>query len=358
MFDPVIGSGLLAAAEQAVSCAMAPQILGSVAQAGSTGASVPDLSHDVSISIPSSDNGLPATSAPDLGGILASALAAASAQGSAAHSATHVRHSLGDGGIQPEFNSGDLYVTSYNNARVLDYDVATGMGSIVQSGGGLAGPSDMVFAPDGGLYVANHGANTIGRIDPDTGTYTVFASGVYTATGLVLSPDGGSLFVTAQLANTIVQYDLTTGQGTTFATNVGLNPGPMAISPDGTQMYVATADSILRYDLASGQGTTFASGLNRPTGLAFGPDGSLYAAMQNGNAILQFDPSTGNYTTFASGNGLNSPEDLAVSPDGTTLYSANYSNSTIFQYDLSSGAQSTFTSGLPIDGTYGLAFAP
>jgi DNA-binding beta-propeller fold protein YncE len=285
------------------------------------------------------------------------ATALASTHGSATDRASHAHSHGGGGDINPDFNSGDLYVTSFNNNSVLDYDLGSGTGTVVQAGGGLSGPCDMVFAPDGGLYVANQFNSTIGRLDP-SGTYTTFASGVSGATGLVLSPDGGSLFVTAQYAGAILQYDLTTGQGTTFATNVGSNPAQMAVSPDGTQLYVATGDSIRQYDLGSGQGSTFASGLNRPTGLAFGPDGSLYASLQNGNAILQFDPASGNYTTFATGGGLSSPEDLAVSADGTTLYSANYFNSTVFTYDLASGAQATFASGAPMDGTYGLAFAP
>jgi DNA-binding beta-propeller fold protein YncE len=362
MFDPVFGSSLLAPGEaltEAPLPAIAAQGIGSFDQVESSSGAVADFSGDGLTSISPSGGGLPGGSVTDLDSALALVLASSSVHGSAADSGAaghHHRH--GNSGIQPDFNSGDLYVTSFNNASVLDYDVNTGMGTVVQSAGGLSGPCDMVFAPDGGLYIANRDNNTIGRIDPDTGDYTTFANGINGPTGLILSPDGGSLFVTAQFSYSILQYDLTTGQGSTFATNVGVNPSGMAISPDGTQMYVATADSILRYDLASGQGATFASGLQRPTDVAFGPDGSLFAAIGQSNAILQFDPATGNDTTFASGNGLSFPEDLVVSADGATLYSANYSNSTIFQFDLSSGAQSNFASGLPMDGSFGLAFAP
>jgi streptogramin lyase len=286
------------------------------------------------------------------------ALAGASLPASASAPGAHRHHGQGHGGIQPDFNSGDLYVTSYGNNSLLDYNLTTGMGTVVLAGGGLNAPCDMVFAPDGGLYIANQGNNTIGRLDPDTGAYTTFASGISGATGLALSPDGGSLFVTSLFGNSILQYDLATGQGTTFATNVGLSPAQLAVSPDGTQLYVATGDSVFQYDLASGQGTTLAMGLNRPTGLAFGPNGGLYVALQIGNAILEFNTAAGQFRKFATDGNLSAPEDLAVSPDGATLYSANYFNSTILQFDLSSRVPSTFATGSPINGAFGLAFAP
>jgi DNA-binding beta-propeller fold protein YncE len=361
MFAPVFGSALLApeAALADPAPAIALQGSGTFVQATSTTPIVADLSQGMPTSISSSSSGLPQSTANEPDGILAPVIAAASVHGSAADSGSLVYHRQGNGNIQPDFNSGDLYVASYGNSSVLDYDVSTGMGKVVQSGGGLSAPCDMVFAPDGGLYVANQGNSSIGRIDPDTGVYTTFASGIPGATGLVLSPDGGSLFVTAQSSNSILKYDLSTGQGTTFASNVqGGNPAQLAISARGTQMYVATGTAILKYDLATGQGTALAANLSRPTGLAVAPNGSLYASLQNSNQILQVNPISGTYTVFASGNGLSSPEDLTVSPDGSTLYSANYSNSTIFKFDLSSGVQSTFASGSPMNGTYGLAFAP
>src|SRR5262245_10505567 len=127
----------------------------------------------------------------------------------------------GFGRDEPGRKWGDLFVTSYNNDRLLSYDVATGAGTILQTGGGLDGPCQMAFTR-GRVFIANQVNSTIGRFDVRSGVYTTFASGggLSGPTGVVISADRGTLYVSSQFNGTIFKYDVATGTGSTFATGV------------------------------------------------------------------------------------------------------------------------------------------
>jgi len=75
--------------------------------------------------------------------------------------------------------SGDLYVSSFFNDRVLRFNGANG--DFVETfslGGGLDGPTGLTFGPDGDLYVSSHVTDAILRFDGQTGTFIdAFASG-------------------------------------------------------------------------------------------------------------------------------------------------------------------------------------
>ncbi len=139
-------------------------------------------------------------------------------------------------------------------------------GAFVSAGsGGLSAPKDLVPGPDGNLYVASAGTDSVLRYNTGTG----------------------------QLIDTFVT-----------ANSGGLDsPYGLAFGPDGN-LYVGSAatHAIYRYNGANGAFIdTYVSpgtgGLNVPRGVLFGGDGNLYVASNGSDSILRyqgpFGPSPG-----------------------------------------------------------------
>lgn len=161
---------------------------------------------------------------------------------------------------------------STDNIIAFDEQTGTFKGDFINNGaGGLAIPDNLLFGPDGNLYVSSGG-------DPNA-----------------------DISDSNNPPSAILRYDGKTG------TPLG---GPSA--PSNSALF------------ASG------GGLTRPYGAAFGPDGNLYVSSFRSNQILRYNGKTGDFIdVFASDNnqghgtlnGLNGPNGLLFGPDGS-LYVA------------------------------------
>ena len=83
------------------------------------------------------------------------------------------------------------------------------------STGGLSGPRDVVFGPDGRLYVTSFDTNEVLRYEAGTGNFVdVFVSA---GSGGIVNPDGltfgsdGNLYVVGNGSHNVVRYDGVTG---------------------------------------------------------------------------------------------------------------------------------------------------
>jgi len=195
---------------------------------------------------------------------------------------------------------GNLYVSSlpilntggFGRGRILRYDGITGafLDTFVASGSsGLDWPVDMVFGPDGDLYVGNY------------------------------DPNGGAPFA-------ILRYKGTTGEFVSAWTPGGglsRQGSSMTFGPDDN-LYLSSfrTDSVLRYD-----GTTGAfidafvpaqtGGLHGPYELEFGADGRLYVIAKGG--VWRFDGTTGAFEdVFLAAGDL--AGGLAFTPPGPKLH--------------------------------------
>ncbi|MCP3904707.1 MAG: DUF11 domain-containing protein, partial [Planctomycetes bacterium] len=177
---------------------------------------------------------------------------------------------------------GHLYACSYDNGQVVRYDVDAGAFiDVFTSGFALANPLDVVFGPDGNVYVAALGY--IARYDGATGVFIdQFVPSVSIPHGLKFGPDG-NLYVAKWSPGEIVRYDGTTGAFIDVFSTDGLDlPTDLQFGPDGN-LYVAdlTTNGVNRYDGLTGAlidtfVPSLSGGLNSPTDVAFGPDGNLY----------------------------------------------------------------------------------
>ncbi|WP_040483932.1 Vgb family protein [Lyngbya aestuarii] len=214
---------------------------------------------------------------------------------------------------------GYLYVSSFLSDEILRFDSAGEFIDVFASGnglpGGLNGPNDLLFAPDGSLYVTTQGSvatngeadfsaglpSQVLRFDITTQTSMVFAEptpspdgfGFVSLLGLALGFEG-DLFV-SDFANDIRRYDLETGNlvsvlPTNYTGTIPSNNfiGNLTFDPNNI-LYTVGFDftnnnfgAILRYDGISGEplpsaGNTSAvfvstnDKLLRPIGIAFTP---------------------------------------------------------------------------------------
>ncbi|MCH8042672.1 MAG: hypothetical protein IID44_03035, partial [Planctomycetes bacterium] len=145
---------------------------------------------------------------------------------------------------------------SFNNVLRFDGETGEFIDEFVTSGsGGLNQPSNIVFGPDGHLYVIS---GSILRYDGVSGEFIdVFAvrRSQDALIDLAFGPDG-NLYVSSLTADAVIRYDGTTGELIdVFASGGGLDaPAGLAFGPD-EYLYVASgrSDQVLRYDAASGQ---------------------------------------------------------------------------------------------------------
>jgi YVTN family beta-propeller protein len=140
---------------------------------------------------------------------------------------------------------------------------------------------------------------------------------------LAISPNGTLLFVVCEDANLVLAVD-THSNRVVQRIPVGRQPKAITVLPDGSTIYVSNEldNTVSEIDAGSLKvRRTFSAGWG-PVGLAAGRLGpALYVANTLGNDVSVLDPATGrNLRSLPAGM---FPEYLAVSPDGARVYVAN-----------------------------------
>ncbi len=195
----------------------------------------------------------------------------------------------------------------------------------------------MAVSPDGkSVYVASTFSDAVARFNRNTTTGAITQSagcisetgagscvdgrGLNGARGVAVSPDGKSVYVASAVSNAVARFNrnTTTGAITQPAGAAGcvsadgtgpcadghalnINDGGVTVSPDNKSVYVASfgSDAVARLD----RDTT--------TGAITQPAGSAGCISETGAG------------SCADGHGLDSPYEVAVSPDGKSVYVAS-----------------------------------
>ncbi|WP_282944610.1 PKD domain-containing protein [Cellulomonas endometrii] len=150
-------------------------------------------------------------------------------------------------------------------------------------------------------------------------------------TGVVLDPTGATAYYASYAPPRLYRVDTASG-ALTGTLDIGphqpwISGNPMALSPDGSTLYLAGyGGTVGVVDVASftlREAFTFdgAATARQIRGVAVSPDGSrLYAADRRGNRVLVVDAATGTVTRTAS---LFNAAAIAVAPDGVVAVSSD-----------------------------------
>ena len=203
--------------------------------------------------------------------------------------------------------------------------------------------SDVVVSPDGRCLYAicrqapeTGGSGVVTVIDIASGT-TVSNIPIDDVAGLAISPSGTVLYAISYDRRTYYQYPpgrltiVDVASGTVVdAIAVGVCPGSVTVSPDGTWLSVTHYDtrSVSMVNLATGN--VKAVGLrDAPLGVVFTPDGT-HVYVTNERSLTVIDTTTNDASDLVTGD---LPRGLQLSPDGKHAYSTNFGDGTISVID-------------------------
>ncbi|MGH3201142.1 MAG: YncE family protein [Streptosporangiaceae bacterium] len=184
------------------------------------------------------------------------------------------------------------------------------------------------------LYFADTGSNTISIIDAATlnpknfnPTETDIHVG-FNPTDLAVSPDGTQLWVTDtgpqtdSSSLTDIKVISTATDKVTATLSMPSAPAQITFSPSGATAYVTTAAGLWIFDTATHHVTGVVSGLGDPHGLVASPDGStVYVTNTADNVVDVISAATHQVTGTIPVGAL--PWGMALSAKGTTLYVAD-----------------------------------
>ncbi len=227
----------------------------------------------------------------------------------------------------------DFLLPDGPNNSILRYDGLTGalQGTFVASGaGGLTGPHNPTFGPDGNLYVLSNANSRVLRFDGQTGEFIdVFmetgGGGFTSSAQMAFGPDGHLYFGSGA---GVFKVDGTTGTSlgmAAFGNEIQRACG-IAFGPDGN-LYVGDSDPfrftgydrILRFDTEGNFIDVFvpSGNLEDTCPIDFGADGNLYIADQQTRDVRKFDGATGTFMgVFAVSPGLGTPFRATSGIDG------------------------------------------
>ena len=145
---------------------------------------------------------------------------------------------------------------------------------------------------------------------------------------LAVSPDGTQLWVadtgpqTGPGAPTNIEVISTATDSVTATLSLPSAPEQVAFSPSGATVYVTTAAGLWIFNTATHQVTSVIRGLGDPHGIAVSPDGStVYVTNTTDNVVEVIDAATAKVTGTIPVGQL--PWGLALSAKGGTLYVAD-----------------------------------
>jgi peptide/nickel transport system substrate-binding protein len=202
-------------------------------------------------------------------------------------------------------------------------------------------PSSAAIAPASPTAIASVpvAANSLGRLDPASGSVVSDASVGAQPSGIAVASDG-SIWVTNTTAGTVSRLD---PSGTTVVQTiqqVGTDPTGIAISPSGAS---AGANSVWVADSGSRQVARISPVTNTvvklypignaPGGLAVDASGQVWIADRLDGALVELDPASGKETTYTIGL---TPMDVAFGAG--SIWVSDYDKGTVVRIDPAQGS--------------------
>jgi YVTN family beta-propeller protein len=251
-----------------------------------------------------------------------------------------------------------VYVTNFLADTVSVIDTATNM-VVATIPVGTTPLGVAVTADNSRVYVVNLGVNsnapgTVSVIDTATNTVVNTYTVGHSPYGVAVAPTGETGYVTSGDNNSVYLIPTNIVAGNVIIP-VGLDPAGIAVTSDGSKVYVANQGSsdVSVIDTATNKvtATVTDSSFSDPIGIAVTPDGSkVYVSNNYTNIVSVIDTGTNKVTgTVTVGN---NPIGVAVTPNGNEVYVANAGSNTV---SVIATANNTVTATVPV-GTNPKAF--
>jgi YVTN family beta-propeller protein len=279
----------------------------------------------------------------------------------------------------------NAYVPNFGDGTLSVIDTATNAVTATITGLGT-GPEGVAFTPDGSklLVTARAGASTgnsngaLEIIDTATNTVTAEVPVAVDPVGIVVSPDGKTAYFVSDVFsgppnlmarpddNPPTNLDVFDIASQTVTAMIAVDPSSgavpfdLAISPDGSKLYVVTANgteqgTLQVVDPAAGTVLQSIPLGNGAAGIAVTPDGAqAYVANQVDNTVSVVSTATGAVTaTVVVGR---SPFGVAATPNGAQVWVANELDNTVSIIDTATNhVIGTFSAGA---GANAVSFSP
>lgn len=205
-------------------------------------------------------------------------------------------------------------------------------------------------------YIANNGiSGNVTVIDTATNIVVDTVNVGEVPWGVAITPDGSKVYVTNQVDSTVSVIDAATNT-VTVTLNLGDFPSGIAITPDGTKAYVASnPNKVSVIDTTTNTVTATVSMASNAAGIAVSPDGTkVYATNWDGGTVSVIDTATNTVTATVPVGSY--PYGVAVSPDGTKVYVTNCDSGSVSVVDtLTNTVTATINAG---DNPWGVAITP
>ncbi len=159
---------------------------------------------------------------------------------------------------------------------------------------------------------------------------------------IAVTPDGSEVWVTEAGPQTSTTplwgvAVISTSSGTVVRQlNLSADPTDVAISPSGKQAYVTASDGLHVFNVASQRQLAFVPGLGSPQSVAVSPDGSSAYVTEPATGELATISTATDKVVRATAVGAE-PWQAAVSPDGSTIYVANPDSDSVSFVDAATG---------------------
>lgn len=204
---------------------------------------------------------------------------------------------------------GRIYVAQVSGSQISAIDVATGaIETISPMGSDIVAPDDLVFDPDGNLYVTEITEGRVSVRAPDGKTRVLY--GDLPCANPITFYQGRLFAGECRPGGRIVELDRDGGDPRVLLENVPM-PNAMEVGPDG-MLYIPVMGSneIWRVSLEGGAPQKVARELGVPDAVKFDAQGHIVSTQVASGQVLRIDPRSGERTVLA---------DIAPGLDNLTL---------------------------------------